>query len=129
MTEVDKYNRSALDIAELHEYNNIVEILKKYLQIPEDNEDTYLQEMTTWHDYYPGIKKGQRYLNHNPLYCFCLFYNPFIPGTAHSRIPQSKIVCSRILFIYSLLIYPLVGGRLQSSLSVFKPQNVTSALY
>lgn len=60
MTEVDKYNRSVLDIAELHEYNEIVEILKKHLQIPEEVEDPYFNEITTWHDYYPGINKGQK---------------------------------------------------------------------
>lgn len=60
MSEVDKYNRTALDLAELHEYNEVAEILKKHLQIPEDHEESFDMEMTTWHDFYPGIKKGKR---------------------------------------------------------------------
>ncbi|XP_050561312.1 ankyrin repeat, SAM and basic leucine zipper domain-containing protein 1 [Spodoptera frugiperda] len=59
MSEVDKYNRTALDLAELHEYNEVAEILKKHLQIPEDHEESFDMEMTTWHDFYPGIKKGK----------------------------------------------------------------------
>ncbi|CAH1635197.1 unnamed protein product [Spodoptera littoralis] len=59
MSEVDKYNRTALELAELHDYNEIVEILKRHLQIPEDHEESYDMEITTWHDFYPGIKKGQ----------------------------------------------------------------------
>ncbi|KAF9412877.1 hypothetical protein HW555_008723 [Spodoptera exigua] len=59
MSEVDKYNRTALDLAELHEYTEITEILKRHLQIPEEHEDSFYMEITTWHDFYPGIKKGQ----------------------------------------------------------------------
>ncbi|PZC82039.1 hypothetical protein B5X24_HaOG211595 [Helicoverpa armigera] len=60
MSEVDKYNRTPLEIAELHEYSNIVEILKRHLQIPDEHEDSFYMEITTWHDFYPGIKKGEK---------------------------------------------------------------------
>lgn len=59
MTEVDKYNRSALDLAELHEYDNIVEILKKHLNITEKHEEHYV-DLSSWHDFYPGIKIDKR---------------------------------------------------------------------
>ncbi|KAJ8726997.1 hypothetical protein PYW08_015394 [Mythimna loreyi] len=60
MTEVDKYNRTPLLLAELHEYDNIMEILKKHLQIPEKHEEHTYVDLSTWHDFYPGIKKEKR---------------------------------------------------------------------
>ena len=62
MTEVDRYNRTALQVADLHEYSNIVDILKKHLDIPEQQEDSFYLDLTPWQDFYPGIKKGKRYL-------------------------------------------------------------------
>ncbi|KAJ8725023.1 hypothetical protein PYW07_015981 [Mythimna separata] len=61
LTEVDKYNRSALTLAELHEYEDIIEILKRHLQLPEPYvEQEHYMDLSTWHDFYPGIKKGRR---------------------------------------------------------------------
>lgn len=62
LSEVDKLNRTPLDIAYSHEYQNIIDILKENLNIVVDNElDKSLHfnnELGSWHDYYPGIKKG-----------------------------------------------------------------------
>lgn len=62
VTEVDKSGRSLLEIAKSHEYDNIIEILNKHLNIDETvEEDTnsgFENQMTSWYDYYPGITKA-----------------------------------------------------------------------
>ncbi|XP_075972415.1 ankyrin repeat, SAM and basic leucine zipper domain-containing protein 1 [Anticarsia gemmatalis] len=66
LNEVDRHNRRPIDIAESHEYTNIVEIFKKHLNIEEDeqSDSTYNLEMTSWQEYYPGMATGER-----PNYC------------------------------------------------------------
>ncbi|CAB3236206.1 unnamed protein product [Arctia plantaginis] len=60
-TEVDRSNRTLMDIAESHEYQGIIDILKKHLDIEEDeqSDSTYNLEVTPWQDYYPGMSHGR----------------------------------------------------------------------
>ncbi|KAJ0179343.1 hypothetical protein K1T71_005055 [Dendrolimus kikuchii] len=65
MTEVDKSNRTPLEIAYSHEYHNIADLLKKHLNIETKNDDldnnSFLNnQISSWHDYYPGVKEGER---------------------------------------------------------------------
>lgn len=65
LSEVDKSGRTAIDIANSHEYQNIVDILNKQLKPDDasDNEDKsiYLNtQLRSWQDYYPGINKGEK---------------------------------------------------------------------
>ncbi|XP_049865080.1 ankyrin repeat, SAM and basic leucine zipper domain-containing protein 1 isoform X2 [Pectinophora gossypiella] len=63
--EVDKSARTPIDIADSHDYQNIVEILQKQLKPAGDNADDvdnteFLHKMTSWHEFYPGINKGEK---------------------------------------------------------------------
>ncbi|RVE45989.1 hypothetical protein evm_009392 [Chilo suppressalis] len=64
LNEVDKSNRTVLDIAMSHDYHNIVEILNKYQKTDtDDNEEEksfYSNQIRSWFDYYPGMKKGDK---------------------------------------------------------------------
>ncbi|XP_004927861.1 ankyrin repeat, SAM and basic leucine zipper domain-containing protein 1 [Bombyx mori] len=64
LTEVDKSNRTLLEIANCHDHQVIIEILKKSLNLDDDHktdENSYLNhQLTSWQDYYPGIEKNER---------------------------------------------------------------------
>lgn len=60
-TEVDRSNRTLIDIAESHEYQGIIDVVKKHLDIEEDeqSDSTYNLEIMPWQDYYPGMTQGR----------------------------------------------------------------------
>nr|XP_053600342.1 ankyrin repeat, SAM and basic leucine zipper domain-containing protein 1 isoform X2 [Plodia interpunctella] len=65
LTEVDKYSRTPIEIAMSHDYQNIVDILNKYLKTDEELEETKSivslnSQMRSWHDYYPGVTTEDR---------------------------------------------------------------------
>lgn len=66
LAEVDKSGRTALDIAMSHDHKDIVEILSKHLK--RDNTDdidkniTGTDQIQAWFDFYPGVKKGKKYV-------------------------------------------------------------------
>lgn len=65
LSEVDKSNRTPMDIANSHDYENIVEILNKYLKTELETEDSEIttysskKELSSWQDYYPGLNEGK----------------------------------------------------------------------
>lgn len=64
LNEVDRSSRNLLEIANVHELQEIVDILKNHLN-KDDKEDNdknrYISnQVTSWHDFYPGLNKGQR---------------------------------------------------------------------
>ncbi|VVC87601.1 unnamed protein product, partial [Leptidea sinapis] len=62
LSEVDMQSRTPLDIAESHEFNDITDILKRYIK-KDDSEDTNECDenvITPWQHYYPGITSNER---------------------------------------------------------------------
>ncbi|KAM3968287.1 ankyrin repeat, SAM and basic leucine zipper domain-containing protein 1 [Aphomia sociella] len=63
LTEVDRSNRTPTEIALSHDHQIIIEILNKHLKVEdtdETNKNTYLNQIRSWHDYYPGVKMGEK---------------------------------------------------------------------
>lgn len=61
LTEVDKSGRTPLEIAQTHDHQDILAILHKHLNIndtSEENNATSINQITSWHDFYPGVEKG-----------------------------------------------------------------------
>lgn len=67
LTEVDKSDRTALDIAASHDYENIVEILSKHVKTHNGDDVNKnvpaTDDILSWFDFYPGIKKGKKYVS------------------------------------------------------------------
>ncbi|XP_060800626.1 ankyrin repeat, SAM and basic leucine zipper domain-containing protein 1 [Amyelois transitella] len=59
LSEVDRYSRTALEIAMSHDHQDIINILNKHLKKDDDLEEnssiSLNNQMTSWHDYYPGV--------------------------------------------------------------------------
>ncbi|XP_045534149.1 ankyrin repeat, SAM and basic leucine zipper domain-containing protein 1 [Papilio machaon] len=62
LKEVDKSGRTPLEIANLQDYQDITNIIKKHLNINDDlDKNNYIfNHVASWHDFYPGLKNGQR---------------------------------------------------------------------
>lgn len=65
LSEIDKSFRTLLDIANSHDYENIIEILNKNLKTEPETEDSETttssakNQMSSWQDYYPGLYEGK----------------------------------------------------------------------
>lgn len=67
LTEVDRSSRTALDIAMSHDHTSIIEILNKHLKKDDDDVidnhiSTDIDQLRSWFDFYPGLKKGDKYV-------------------------------------------------------------------
>lgn len=60
-------NRSPQYIAHSHNYSEIQKVLSKYIQEDEIENDKMLckdilKDISTWHDYYPGLRDENRFV-------------------------------------------------------------------
>ncbi|CAK1578368.1 unnamed protein product [Parnassius mnemosyne] len=65
LNEVDRSSRTPLELANLHDFQDIVNIINKHLKkddtLEDNDKDKYINsQVTSWHDFYPGLNKGQR---------------------------------------------------------------------
>lgn len=63
LKEVDRSGRTPLEIANLHDYQDILNIVNKHLKNVDldNNQKKYIfNQVASWHDFYPGLKNGQR---------------------------------------------------------------------
>ncbi|XP_073964668.1 uncharacterized protein [Choristoneura fumiferana] len=61
LTEVDKSGRTPLEIAQTHDHQDILAILHKHLKINDASDEANansINQITSWHDFYPGVEKG-----------------------------------------------------------------------
>ena len=63
---VDMSNRSPQSICNSYNYKEIQHIIAKYVQDDETDETDLccdvLQDISTWHDYYPGLRDENKYV-------------------------------------------------------------------
>ncbi|CAH2063245.1 unnamed protein product, partial [Iphiclides podalirius] len=63
LAEVDRSGRTLPEIAQVHDFQAIVDILNRHLKREKDDNDkeSYItSQVTSWQDFYPGLNKGQR---------------------------------------------------------------------
>ncbi|XP_052751742.1 ankyrin repeat, SAM and basic leucine zipper domain-containing protein 1 [Galleria mellonella] len=91
LNEVDRSNRTPFEIATSQDYQNIIEILNKHLKIDdtdETNKIIYLNQLWSWHDYYPGVITREKldYRNEIPHLLYGMNCERLVSVIENSRI-------------------------------------------
>ncbi|XP_047989282.1 ankyrin repeat, SAM and basic leucine zipper domain-containing protein 1 [Leguminivora glycinivorella] len=58
LREVDKNSRTPLDIAHSHDHQNVIDILSPHFKTEDRTDDNVVNDISSWHDFYPGIERG-----------------------------------------------------------------------